>query len=174
MTATAQQAIDLADLVRQHQAGIWRYLRFLGADAPEADDLTQETFLAVMRSPFEMRSPRQTGAYLRTVARNCLLMARRKSQREVPAGDLSLAEEVWCEAAANDGLDDYLEALRSCLQSAVTDRMREAITARYRDGQSRESIAALMQLSVDGVKTMLRRARACLRDCVQRKLNHDR
>ena len=38
--------LDLAELVREHQADVWRYLRYLGADGHDADDLTQETFLA--------------------------------------------------------------------------------------------------------------------------------
>ena len=35
--------MDLASLVREHQADVWRYLRYLGAAADDADDLTQET-----------------------------------------------------------------------------------------------------------------------------------
>ena len=70
-------------MVREHHADVWRYLRYLGAGAADADDLTQETFLAVARSRFEERSPAQTAGYLRTVARNQLLMARRRQGREV-------------------------------------------------------------------------------------------
>ena len=63
---------ELAALVDQHQADVWRYLRYLGAEASDADDLTQETFLAVSRSKFEQRTPAETAGYLRTAARtNC-------------------------------------------------------------------------------------------------------
>ena len=44
--------LDVARLVREHQAGVWRYLRVLGCPATEAEDLTQETFLAVLTRPF--------------------------------------------------------------------------------------------------------------------------
>jgi RNA polymerase sigma-70 factor (ECF subfamily) len=80
-TATIEQSGDLAELVRLHQAGIWRYLRFLGCDEARADDLTQETFLAVHRRPFHQRGEAATAAYLRTVARHQYLMALRHDRR---------------------------------------------------------------------------------------------
>ena len=89
---------DLASLVREHQADVWRYLRYLGAAAEDADDLTQETFLAVARTPFELRSRGETAAYLRTAARNQLLMLRRKQGRQMSTVELAAAEEVWAAA----------------------------------------------------------------------------
>ena len=41
---------------------------------------------------------------------------------------------------------------------------------RYDEDRSREEIAARLDLTADGVKTLLRRARASLRDCVERKI----
>ena len=32
------------DVTEEHQAGVWRYLRYVGCEPPEADDLTQDTF----------------------------------------------------------------------------------------------------------------------------------
>lgn len=122
----------MAGLVRAHQAGVWRYLRFLGCDPAEADDLVQETFLAVLRDGFEVRSPRETAAYLRTVARNRLLMARRKARRGPPEVDLEAAEAVWAKVASRDGLGDYLAALGDCLEVAVTPRVRRAPDRAYR------------------------------------------
>jgi hypothetical protein len=87
MTAIQEQPppthhpMDLASLVQRHQAAVWRYVRFLGADRSEADDLTQETFLALARSEFVERDERQTAGYLRVVARNQLLALRRKQNR---------------------------------------------------------------------------------------------
>ena len=40
--------LDAAQLIREHQAGVWRYLRVLGCSRELAEDLTQETFLAVL------------------------------------------------------------------------------------------------------------------------------
>ncbi len=168
--ATADRQAELAGLVQAHQAGVWRYLRFLGCDPTEADDLVQETFLAVLRGGFEVRSPAETAGYLRTVARNRLLMARRKQRNSPPAVDLEAAEAVWARMAGDDGLSDYLVALEDCLEKAVTPRVRRALELQYRDRASRAEIAEKLDLAVEGVKTLLRRARSALRDCVERKL----
>ena len=167
---TADQRREMAALVRAHQAGVWRYLRFLGCDSTEADDLVQETFLAVLREGLEVRSPAQTAAYLRTVARNRLLMARRKQSKQPRAVDLEAAEAVWVQAAGGDGMNDYLVALGDCLENAVSPRARRAVELQYRDKAGRAEIAAELELAVEGVKTLLRRARRALRDCVERKL----
>ncbi len=168
--ATADRYAEMTSVVQMHQAVVWRYLRFLGCNTTEADDLTQETFLKLFRSDFEQRSPRETAAYLRTIARNGLLMARRAARENHLSIDLDAAEAVWSRAAAEDGLDGYLVALRECLEVAVSTRVREALDLHYRDGASRDEIAASLDLAVEGVKTMLRRARTALRDCVERKI----
>jgi len=168
--ATTQHSSELADLVRDHQAGLWRYLRFLGSDAAEADDLVQETFLTVFRARPEFNSPRAAAAYLRQVARNRLLAVRQRAGREPGTADLDLAEAVWAEASGDDGLNGYLDALKTCLEVAIGDRAREAIDLRYREGLSREAMADRLAMKADGVKTLLRRARVALRECVERKV----
>lgn len=171
----ARQTNDVARLIREHQAGVWRYVRYLGAERGEADELVQEVFLAVMRRPFDVRSRRETASYLRTTARRRLLMLRRKQGREaqlaVPLDELLLADQAWAEAAGDDGLETYLEALRDCLQSAVTDRVRAAFDMQYKENASRDVIAERLEMTLDGVKTLLRRAKVRLRECVERKID---
>ncbi len=118
--------LDLAALIDQHQADVWRYLRYLGAEAADADDLTQETFLAVSRSKFEQRSPAETAGYLRTAARNQLLMLRRKQGRQIDTVELEAAEQVWAESTGDTGMGALLETLADCLKT-VDGRAREAI-----------------------------------------------
>ncbi len=172
MTAVSdppQQAFDLARLVHEHQADVWRYLRFLGASSDDADDLTQETFLAVGRTPFEIRSRHETAAYLRTAARNQLLMLRRRQGRQIETVDLAAAEEVWAEATTDGGMNEFLDALGQCYET-LAGRTREAIDGFYRDDKSRDQLAAELALSLDGVKSLLRRTRTALRDCIERRL----
>jgi RNA polymerase sigma-70 factor (ECF subfamily) len=161
---------DLASLVRQHQAGVWRYVRFLGADTTEADDLTQETFLALARGGFVERDELQTAGYLRVVARNQLLALRRKQNREIDTVGLEAADSVWAAAAGPDGsLNIYLDALRDCL-AQIEGRARQAIDMHYHDHAGREAIASQLGMQADGVKTLLRRTRDVLRECVERKI----
>jgi RNA polymerase sigma-70 factor (ECF subfamily) len=168
-----ERPVDLAGLVHRHQATIWRYVRYLGADRAEADDLTQETFLAVARSSFAERDERQTAGYLRTVARNQLLVLRRKQNRDICTVELEAADNVWAAATeCGGGLDDYLAALRQCVEG-LDGRARQAVDLHYRVGASRAAIATQLAMQPDGVKTLLRRTRDVLRQCVDRRLESD-
>lgn len=97
-------------------------------------------------------------------------MTRRKQRRDPPAVDLKAAEAVWARAAGEDGLSHYLVALGECLEVAVSPRVRQALELQYRDRASRAEIAATLDMAAEGVKTLLRRARSALRDCVERKV----
>lgn len=167
--ATVKPPSDFAQLVRTHQAGVWRYLRFLGADESQADDLTQETFLLVYRRPFVEHSPASTAAYLRTVARRQFLMAVRKSKRRPTLENLDLADEVWARLTGDDGINAYLDALRECLES-LEGRARQAIELHYRENQSRAEIGRALEIGEDGVKSLLRRTRELLRRCVEKRI----
>ena len=172
-TPNATATLSLTELVQRHQAGVWRYVRFLGADTSEADDLIQETFLAVARTEFTQRDDRQTAGYLRVVVRNQLLAMRRKQHREISTVELEAAESVWATAAGSDGsLTNYLDALRECVEK-LEGRSRQAIDLHYQDHAGREAIAAKLEMQPEGVKTLLRRTRQVLRECVERKLKND-
>jgi len=165
--ASQQREGDLADLVRNYQAGVWRYLRFLGADEPSADDLTQETFLAVWKRPFVDHTPAATRQYLRTVARNLFLMSLRRHNRQPTLDRLELADEVWQQVAGEDE-EWMLDLLRECVET-LNGRGRQVIDLCYRDNRSRAEIGREMDLSDDGVKSLLRRTRELLRRCVEQK-----
>ncbi len=160
----------LASLIDQHQGDVWRYLRYLGAASADADDLTQETFLALSRSKFQQRSQRETGTYLRRVARNQLLMFRRLQGREIDTVQLEAAEQVWAEVVPAAGMNALLATLAECLQS-LDGRAREAIHLCYREDLSRQAMAAALGMKPEGIKTLLRRTRDALRDCIQRKMH---
>jgi RNA polymerase sigma-70 factor (ECF subfamily) len=164
-----QQEFDLADLVRDHQVGVWRYLRFIGADATETEDLVQETFLAFMRAKFTYHGPAATSAFLRQVARNQLLKRRRQQGREVNTVKLESAESVWCEVSQEDGLNDYVSAMQDCVDN-LRERSQQVIHLHYAEGLSRTAIARRMEMKPDGIKTLLRRTRQLLRECVERKV----
>lgn len=157
---------DVVRVVRQHQAEVWRYLRFLGASAELADDLVQETFLQLLRAPFEDRGPAARAGWLRTVARNLYV----KSFRRPPfaLAELDEIEAAWNGFAGDDAGDGTLAALRGCVER-LDGRAREAIALHYDQRRSRREIGERLGLSEDGVKSLLRRTRALLRDCVERQ-----
>lgn len=156
---------DVVRLVQRHQAEVWRYLRFLGASPELADDLTQEAFLALLRAPFEERSPAATAAWLRTVARNLYVKAFRRPPFEL--ADLDAIESAWTELVGDDAGQTSLDRLRTCLER-LDGRAREVVRLCYEERRSRREIGARLGLGEDGVKSLLRRTRSALRECVER------
>jgi RNA polymerase sigma-70 factor, ECF subfamily len=161
--------LDPATLIQRYQTGIWRYLRALGCDPSEADDLTQETFLAVLQHSFVDYGPSATAAYLRRVAHNQLVSARRRAGKVVAVEDIEQFDRAWEDWAGNDEGEARLDALRECLQQ-LTDRARMALDMRFRDRESRSEIAAALGITEHGAKNLMQRAKQQLRICIERKL----
>lgn len=159
----------IVNLVRTHQAGTYRYLRFLGADAALAEDLTQEAFLAVLRR--DDRAVADAAAYLRAAARNLFFAHCRRARIAGITEDLlAAAEESWAnEFLRRDNGVEYIEALRRCLDG-LPDRQRRALDMHYRQDKSRADLAAWLDMTEDGVKSLMRRLRQALADCVQRRV----
>lgn len=168
----------LQRLAEEHQASVWRYLRYLGASIVEAEDLAQETFLEALRASqrglFEERSTRQTAGYLRTVGRHRLLMLRRRQQREIKTTDLEAAERVWAETLGEEnqgGWANLTAKLQGCLKK-LAGKAGRAVDLHYRLGASRAAIAEELGMKPEGVKTLLRRTRSTLRECLERDRTH--
>lgn len=168
--AALDKRVDFEALVHTHQAGVWRYLRFIGCSRTEADDLTQETFLAVWKSGFEQYSEAATAAYLRTTARSRFLMMLRARGRRPKESDLADVEADWL-ALTEEGeaWDERMDVLQKCLQP-VTGKAREALDLCYRLGLTQAEIAGKLDMKPEGVKTLLRRVIEKLRQCMEAKL----
>ncbi|MBP9890746.1 MAG: sigma-70 family RNA polymerase sigma factor [Planctomycetes bacterium] len=163
-------ALDVEALIVAQQAGVWRYLRYLGCDRAQADDITQETFLQVLRHGFDQRGERETAAYLRTVARNCFLMNVRKTRHVQSVEDLDLADNAWEQGQGDaEAGEARLRALRQCLES-IHGKARQALEMQYMQQRSGEDIAAAMSMSHENVRVMLHRAKQALKKCIEGKL----
>lgn len=174
---------DVVRLVRAHQAEVWRYVRYLGASAELADDLVQEAFLQLLRAPFVERTPAATSAWLRTVVRNLYV----KSFRRPPfaSAELDAIEATWTgfvgggtegDGASGDGAanasGEALARLRQCLEQ-LDGRARSVVAWHYEERRSRADIAGRLGIGEDGVKSLLRRTRALLKACVERRARED-
>lgn len=157
--------VDLGAAVERHRAALWRYLRVLGADGATADDLVQESFLVALERPdFDASNPAATFAFLRTTARHRWLKSRRSNatRREVEHAD-----EVWDQHCDGDG-GDYVAALRMCVD-AMSARSRELLEATYHDRLGRAETARTFGMTENGIKSALRRLRASLHECIERR-----
>lgn len=155
-----------SNLIGQHQQRVWNLLRWLGCSGEEADDLTQDVFLALLRSSFVARSPGETWVYLRTTATRMFRTMCQRSGRKI--------EEAYIEGVvaseSEQGTDEAeLDALRVCVE-ALPGRSRQVLGWFYADGLSWEEIGERLDRRGNGVKTMLQRLRVRLRVCVERQV----
>ena len=168
-TAPKSTGFDPVRLIETHQAGVWRYLRALGCDRAEADDLTQETFLAVLQKPFDDFNPAATAGYLRKVAHNLFITVRRRAGRVVPVEDIEQVSTLWSQWAGEDNGEATLELLQECL-AELTQRARWALEMRFQDRLPRLEIAAALKITEHGAKNLMQRAKKQLRGCIERKM----
>ncbi len=156
-------------MFHEHRPALWRYLRVLGCDAATADDLVQEVFVVVMRRrDFDASMSPAVFAFLRTTARHLYLKWRR-----VPTAlrDVEEADRVWDMRCPDHGAA-RLAALRACLDG-LPRRSRALLEATYGQRQGRDATARAFGIGPSGVKSALRRVRACLHDCIHKRLKED-
>jgi len=166
----APSKIEVAQLIEDHQAGIWRYLRALGSESNEAEDLTQETFLAVLRKPFDYYSKAAAASYLRKVAYHRFISARRRTGKEIVTGQLEQVDQTWSKwIGQDDAGGEVLEALSTCL-GQLTKRARWALEMRFRDKLPRIEIAKHLSITEHGAKNLMQRAKKKLKTCIEAKL----
>jgi len=166
--------LEPRELIARHQRGVWRYLRMLGCDESTADDLTQETFLRVLRrDEFVQHNDSATSSYLRRTAYNLLISRHRKLGRMKTVAEPAVLDEIWNRWAGKDLAGDVaIEALRVCLRK-LTQRARLALKMRFADDASRIEIGKALGITDHGARNLMQRAKQQLRLCVEEKLSHE-
>lgn len=157
---------ELEALWREYGRDLHRFLRVLGADHADADDLVQEVLLYVARHPFERRSPGETAMYLRATAKSLYIKFAQRSKRVI-AVDLATIEAEYAQAVGDDS-ESAVEALKRCI-AALPERERLILDLRYTRNASREEMGAALNLSDGGVKNLLERVKQKLKECLERR-----
>lgn len=158
-----------AELVRRQEAGVWRYLRVLGARSDEAADLAQEVFVVLLHTPLFDHGEKALRAWLRATARNLFLAHCRRQRRSPIACDEAAIERAFAEYERDDDGAAFRAALDRCLEAVPTPD-RELLTA---DLAARTDPAPMPARLGEATRSRLRRLKLALRDCVQRRLRHD-
>ena len=129
-------------LIHKYQHGIWRYLRVLGCEASMAEDITQETFLRVIRKGFEQYNDAATAGYLRKVAYNLFISVKRREGKNVVTDEIERLDASWDKWAGADNGDTLLDMLRECLEG-LTERARNALELRFREDHTRSALSLI-------------------------------
>jgi len=172
-SAKSEISWDASVLISEHQAGVWRYLRAIGCDHALADDITQETFVAVIRKPFVQLNKAATTSYLRRVAYHLLVSFRRRQKRVVLTDKLELLDAQWMRWAGPDSDGAKVtDVLADCF-SRLTKRAQMSLRMRFAEDASRDQFAAHLGISEHGAKNLMQRAKAQLKECLDGKLKRE-
>jgi len=172
----AGDARAFAELYERHERPVYRYFLRQGATPPQADDLLQDTWLAVVRNAdrFEPRAKFTTWLY--TIARNKLVDHWRGRDEAIslddaandPDGDAPL------EIDAGDASRPDVQAMTRAQARAFVDAVeqlpsaqKEAFLLQAEGGLSLEEIAAVTNAGHETVKSRLRYAMAKLRTAME-------
>lgn len=141
----------------------------LGCNCALADDLTQETFLAVIRKPFEQINDAATSGYLRRVAYHLMISYRKRFGRVILTDQIDSLETDWMRWAGFDCGELAIEILTDCFHR-LTERAQLSLKMRFRDKASRDEIANVLGVTEHGAKNLMQRAKTQLKECVESRL----
>jgi RNA polymerase sigma-70 factor, ECF subfamily len=168
----AGDRLAFEELVRRHADRLYGVVLRFVADADEAEEVTQETFLRAWRSidRFERRSRFFTWLY-----RIGINEAKRRAERRPPGGAVGSIEDSPIEDAPDWSDAPEFRAEQGQLRGVLEDAVR-ALPLDYRtplilrdvEGLSTQEAAEVMGLGEAAFKSRLHRARLAVRRAVDR------
>lgn len=152
---------------RRHQGSVYRFALQMSGRAEIAEEVTQDVFMVVMRSP-KQYDPRRgsLAAYLYGVARNFVLRRLEQDRPYLAALDDPESERAQLAARDADPLSDLtrherVESLRNAVL-ALPPAYREVVVLCDLQELDYAEAAAALQCAIGTVRSRLHRARALL------------
>jgi len=160
----------LAEIYVKYQPHCFGYFRSKVYDTNVAEDLTQETFLRVIRGFAKYDRNRAFDAWLLGFCRNVFreYVRQIRGRREVLWAELCLELE---ESAGDElGLyEDVLPLVPDCM-ARLAPNSEAVLCAHYRDGKKISDIAIDMKRSLSAVKMQMLRARKAIKSCIRKAM----
>lgn len=155
------------ELYRRYHARVWAFLVRLSGDRVEAEDLFQETWLAVARHVHRLEPTSDILPWLYTIARN-----KHRSARRFLLFDLRRKERFAREPVALPAPDEQAAARVRAAEVAsafddLADAHREVLLLCVVEGLETRQVATVLGLREDAVRKRLSRARAELAACLE-------
>ena len=150
----------IARLVVDHHADVYRYAYRLCGSTTDAEDLTQQTFLAAQVKLTQLRASESARAWLFAILRNCYLKSRRRAQLPATSVELNV-NEIPARTATDSAIDR--ERLQAALD-ALPDDYKLVLLLYYFEEYSYRDIATRLDIPLGTVMSRLSRARATCAD----------
>jgi RNA polymerase sigma factor (sigma-70 family) len=158
LTAAGDQAA-FAELVRSHQSRVLHLAFGFSRNCQDSEDLAQEVFLKVWRHARTFKGQSAFSTWLYRLAVNTCLNYRHKKKNETEPlpllGDLEAKPTYPGEEIVSREREKILDKALCALPA----RQKMALILANFEGKSYEEIAAVMEVSVSAVETLLFRAR---------------
>ncbi len=149
-------------LVRRHTPAVYRYCARMLPNRADAEDCTQETWLAAWRALPGFREDASLTTWLYRIATNQALMMLRRRRVDMPVGELP---EVSDDGAGDPARQLQKHAEREAVRKAIRQlpvQYRVPLVLREFESLRYDEIAGVLDLGVPAVKTRLHRGRAQL------------
>ena len=161
----------LAQLVKNHEQTIYNFAFKICRDKEKAENIMQETFYSMVKSigQFGGNSKLSTWLY-RIVSNHCLMLARKMKSRPFVSleNDDDLFEDIkiadWSTLPYKDTENEELKASLDAAIQKLSPEYRMIFLLRDVEGFSTEETAETAELSIAAVRSRLHRARAFLRN----------
>jgi RNA polymerase sigma-70 factor (ECF subfamily) len=160
--ARAGDASAFAALVRRYQRSVFSIALRMLSDRHRAEDLAQEVFLQLYRTLDNIESDTHLAFWLRKVAMNRAIDRMRQESR--------YEGEPLTEAAAiveQVGEDPLLQRRMAELVAQLPPAARAVVVLRYQEDLDPTDIASTLDMSINTVKSHLKRSLTLLRARVQ-------
>jgi RNA polymerase sigma factor (sigma-70 family) len=157
LAAQARDRAAFSELVRRREAWLRQLLRQMTGNAAEADDLAQEVFMRAWKRLHALRETGAFGGWLRRLAVNLFIDARRIKRETSEIAEDAPSEEVAPERTAGARID--LERALALLSPAE----RLCVTLNLGEGLSHGEIVEATGMPLGTVKSHVARGTARLR-----------
>jgi len=155
---------ELRTLVAEHYTAVYRYAFRLCGNSPDAEDVTQQTFLRAQRAIDQLRDAERADRWLLKIARNEFLRRRSMAAPGSLADDSVTGPPAHPSAALDDETEEVQRALRG-----LSDEYRLPVLLFYFEDLSYREIAAELEIPIGTVMSRLSRARMHLREQLLRQ-----
>ena len=157
--ARAGDGAAFTALVRQYQRTVYSIALRMLSDRHRAEDLAQEVFLQLYRSLDSIDSDSHLAFWLRKVAVNRAIDRIRQESRH-QSESLTEVETVAAESIDSDPL---LQTRMAELVAQLPPAARAVVVLRYQEDLDPTEIASTLDMSINTVKSHLKRSLASLR-----------
>ena len=160
--ATGGSHAAFGEIVARHFQPVYRLVWRMTGGAADAEDMAQDAFVKLWKNPSQVREAAALKGWLMRVAANAVIDA----SRRVKPGALDDAPDVADPQASADAQLGRAQAaqLVDGRIAALPERQRLALSLVYFEGLSNIEAAAVMEVSVDALESLLARARRSLKD----------